>query len=105
MSNALDDVVAERKRQIETEGWDTKHDDAYSENELIRAASCYVEHVVARWWVLHRNEGLLRYQKTETPANWPWDAKWWKPKDPRRDLIRAAALIVAEIERIDRRNS
>jgi len=28
---------------------------------------------------------------------------WWKPKGPRRDLIRAAALIVAEIERIDRR--
>jgi hypothetical protein len=22
---------------------------------------------------------------------WPWDAEWWKPKDARRDLIRAAA--------------
>jgi hypothetical protein len=27
---------------------------------------------------------------------------WWKPKDRRRDLVRAAALIIAEIERLDR---
>lgn len=33
---------------------------------------------------------------------WPWQRKWWKPKDPRRDLVRAGALIIAEIERIDR---
>ena len=33
---------------------------------------------------------------------WPWAASWWKPKNRRRDLVRAAALIVAEIERIDR---
>ena len=31
-----------------------------------------------------------------------WDSEWWKPKDRRRDLIRAGALIVAEIERLDR---
>lgn len=33
---------------------------------------------------------------------WPWDAKWWKPKNTRRDLVRAGALIVAELERMDR---
>ena len=32
-----------------------------------------------------------------------WSKDWWKPKDKRRDLIRAAALIVAEIERLDRK--
>jgi hypothetical protein len=36
---------------------------------------------------------------------WPWADKDWKPKDRRRDLIRAAALIVAEIERLDRATS
>lgn len=38
------------------------------------------------------------------PPMWPraWDLERWKPKDRRRDLIRAAALIVAEIERLDR---
>ena len=37
---------------------------------------------------------------------WPgWAWSWWKPKNRRHDLIRAAALIVAEIERIDRQQS
>lgn len=33
---------------------------------------------------------------------WPWDREWWKPKDRRRNLVRAAALLIAEIERLDR---
>jgi len=33
---------------------------------------------------------------------WPWAEKWWKPKNERRDLVKAAALILAEIERLDR---
>jgi hypothetical protein len=33
---------------------------------------------------------------------WPWDDEWFKLTDPRRDLIKAAALIIAEIERLDR---
>lgn len=37
------------------------------------------------------------------PPTWPWGAEWWKPKEPRRDLVRAGALIIAEIERLDRR--
>ena len=33
---------------------------------------------------------------------WPWDRQWWKPKSRRRNLVRAAALLIAAIERIDR---
>ena len=34
---------------------------------------------------------------------WPWDEKWWKPfPDPIRNLVKSAALIVAEIERLQR---
>lgn len=33
---------------------------------------------------------------------WPWDIAWWKPKTPREDLVRAGALILAAIEKIDR---
>jgi hypothetical protein len=33
---------------------------------------------------------------------WPWSKDWWKPKTPRRDLVRAGALSLAEIERLDR---
>ncbi len=38
------------------------------------------------------------------PEGWPesWASCWFKPKDRRRDLIKAGALILAEIERLDR---
>jgi hypothetical protein len=46
-----------------------------------------------------------QYETTPKAEFWPWSLHWWKPKSPRRDLIRAAALIVAEIERLDRADS
>jgi hypothetical protein len=33
---------------------------------------------------------------------WPWDRAYWKPRGPRNNLVKAGALILAEIERIDR---
>lgn len=33
---------------------------------------------------------------------WPWDEQWWKPSTARRDLVKACALALAEIERLDR---
>lgn len=39
-------------------------------------------------------------------AEWPWTGwatEWFKPKDDRYNLVRAAALLLAEIERLDRR--
>ncbi|GAG33310.1 unnamed protein product, partial [marine sediment metagenome] len=36
------------------------------------------------------------------PEIWPWDPSWWKPTDERRNLEKAGALIVAELERLDR---
>ena len=78
---AVKDVAAERRRQVEVEGWDAAHDDAYTDNELSRAAACYAAQVTAYW---------------------PWDLAWWKPTDRRRDFVKAAALIIADIERLDR---
>lgn len=82
------DVLAERRRQIESEGWTPEHDDEHSLGEMAGAAACYAN-----------NAGLGRVLP---PRSWPWDASWWKPKDRRRDLVRAAALLLAEIERLDR---
>lgn len=46
---------------------------------------------------------MNRHFKSEHGAyHWPWSREWWKPKNPRRDLVKAGALIVAEIERLDR---
>ena len=99
---AFKDVMEERQRQINQEFYSTENDDEYKQNELLRAAVCYAENVVRRGWVFDSNFGPDVYQEEEVPDLWPWDLDFWKPKNPRRDLVRAAALLIAEIERIDR---
>ncbi|RTP87976.1 ead/Ea22-like family protein, partial [Enterobacter asburiae] len=85
---ALLDVISERQRQRAVEGWTSEHDDAYQNSELADAAACYA--------INAHNQGF------STPAHWPWAPDWWKQSGPRRDLVKAGALILAEIERIDR---
>ena len=88
LTDAAADVLAERQRQTSVENWTAAHDDKYTAHELLSAACCYA--------MCHRLD-------PETlPANWPWDASWWKPTTQRRNLIKATALILAEIERLDR---
>lgn len=97
---AWGDVIAERQRQVSAEGWTPEHDDQHSSGELAGAAACYARHVNGRQWIYPiRPES---YASEDAPHEWPWDEAWWKPKSPRRDLVRAAALILAEIERLDR---
>jgi hypothetical protein len=88
------EIWSERERQIAVEGWTAAHDDEHSHGFLALAAASYT--LASRWNRAHRASGAI-------PQIWPWDKAWWKPKSPRRDLIRAAALIVAEIERLDRK--
>ena len=88
LSNAVQSVISERQRQRAIEGWTSEHDDAYQNSELADAAACYA--------INAHNQGF------STPAHWPWDPEWWKQSGPRRDLVKAGALILAEIERIDR---
>lgn len=94
MDKVLEEIAAERKRQIKEEGWTTKHDDTHDRGEMALAAACYAASGSGR------EDGVL--QQSSWWSVWPWDLKWWKPKDRRRDLVRAGALIVAEIERLDR---
>jgi len=97
VSTAILAVLAERRRQIDQEGWTEEHDDSHDRGEMAAAAACYALPEAARNWVLPRPSNGRLYQKI-----WPWDQKWWKPKTRRYDLVRAAALLIAEIERIDR---
>ena len=100
VSDAAKDVLSERDRQVSQEGWTPEHDDTHSSGEMAGAAACYARHVNGRQWVYAKRPE--DYSSEEAPESWPWDEAWWKPKSPRKDLIRAAALIIAEIERLDR---
>ncbi len=102
---AIADIAAERLRQIEAEGWSQDHDDAHSDGEMARAAGIYAV-IAGSDRTDYRNatggyslndilQGLMDHY-------WPWDRSWFKPADRRRDLVKAGALIVAEIERLDR---
>ena len=106
MSKAMIDVMAERTRQIDEEGFGAAHDDTQVNGTLARAGGCYALQAASRCWLfdLPFPGHDLNYTSDPLPEEWPaeWDTSWWKPKDPRRDLVRAAALIIAEIERIDR---
>ncbi len=92
--DAIADVVGERTRQILDEGWTPEHDDAHTDGQLAQAGACYPHEAARAARTDPRRDGA--------PLSWPWGRGWWKPKDRRRDLVRAAALIIAEIERIDR---
>ena len=98
----IDEIADERRRQIEVEGWTPEHDDLHYDGSLARAASCYASYAAAASSLGAGVRADVYQRATPAPSNWPWRGKWWKPKDRRRDLIRAAALIVAEIERLDR---
>ena len=89
-SNAVQSVIAERQRHQSVEGWTPEHDDEHCNGELAMAAVCYINET----GTVNRNGGK--------PWGWPWDASWWKPNARRRNLVKAGALILAEIERIDR---
>ena len=84
---AARDVLAERQRQVSAEGWTPDGDDAYLNYELAHAAAAYA------YPALTAVRGL---------SVWPWPAEWLKIRDHRRNVVKAAALLLAEIERLDR---
>lgn len=83
-------IFDERLRQITEEGFSDIHDDKINtSNQLAWAAMCYVEP--------HIRDGSLK------PGYWPWPGDYWKPSDdPVRNLVKAGALIAAEIDRLER---
>ena len=103
-TQAVKDVLSERKRQVEVEGWTAEHDNKHSANELAIAAALYASPIQLfdadggdpwPWW----NENI---DAGRGPTTWPaWDKR--AVFDRRRALVVAGALILAEIERLDRK--
>jgi hypothetical protein len=109
-SKAINDVLVERVRQLSEEGYDGAHDDTHTAGELAMAAACYA--------APHRIYKKADYADGVSFMD-PWPRGWRKDKRPYNDgairsngskgepyrrelLVKAAALILAEIERIDR---
>ncbi|HHW1707582.1 TPA: hypothetical protein ACUUCU_002372 [Pseudomonas aeruginosa] len=88
------DVQAERRRQITAEGWTPEHDDEHADGQMARAAACYA--LAGSSAPKDGTAALL------VSLAWPWDEQWWKPSTARRDMVKACALGLTEIERLDR---
>lgn len=91
---ALEMVLQERLRQKTVEGYSIEHDDKHKTGDLLLAARLY--------W--HNAVGIpgLEFSATGAPVNWPFEPERWKPKDCARDLVRAAAMCLAEYDRVVR---
>lgn len=89
LMRAASDVFEERLRHVTGEGFELERDDTYVNRELVGAAICYA--LPASSLPLHR-----------VVFSWPLAPGTFKPTSPRTCLVKAAALILAEIERLDR---
>ena len=107
---AVKDIASERRRQIEDEGFGPEHDDAHGMGEMAKAAAAYAYHTTAERAAAFAPAPYGTPYHERPPLElafpprslWPWDVSCWKPTDRRRDLVKAGALILAEIERLDR---
>lgn len=92
MKNGIQLIAAERERQVLQEGWTPEHDDQHTDGSLAFAAASYA--ICA---------GGDHGAGTVQVSYWPWHPRWWKPSDdPVRNLVKAGALIAAEIDRLQR---
>jgi hypothetical protein len=87
-SPAIALISEERKRQQNEEGYTLASDmECHDEGDLALAAACYA--------IPSDKRNLIDLFKI-----WPWAKAWWKPSisDRKRELIKAAALLVAEYD-------
>lgn len=93
-------IAQERQRQIKEEGWTAEHDLGHDRGELIEAARAYALYAESIYYSKN-NVTFSDLRKGHPPSDWPWNRDWWKPsEDPIRNLIKAGALIAAEIDRL-----
>ena len=88
-SRAVEDIIADRQRLDEI-GMPPRGR-RYRPSDMPKAAAAYALC------------GVQRYANDGWPELfWPWPKTRFRPGAPRDNLVRAAALIIAEIERLDR---
>lgn len=101
-AKVMADVMDERIAQLGHE-FAPEHDDAHRKGELAWAAIHYVASaILAGLGVRDYLGAVLRIDIIGVRVAWPFEQAWWKPGTPRRMLVKACALLLAEIERLDR---
>lgn len=97
----FDKVTAERRRQIGL-GHDAEHDDDHIGEQLAKAAACYA---LPGWALIPSRKSNSVGDRV--PYDWPWEADSWKPShdDRKRHIVKAMALLAAEHERLERKES
>ena len=91
-------IAYERWRQKTQEGWTAQHDDKHTDGSLADAGACYAD--LAACLTIHP---VSETNMETPPSKWPFEASWWKPSlDPIKNLVKAGALIAAEIDRLSR---
>lgn len=98
-------IEAERRRQIEAEGYTPEHDAGHGGGEFVSAAFAYgqARDVLVR----PRQPSRLACNEPPTFPYWPWAKSDFKPArfdhgGAVRDLVKCGALIAAEIDRLVR---
>lgn len=103
MMTGIERIAAERQRQIDVEGWTPEHDDKHTDESLAKAASCYAYTDSFHAYIAEYAENGGRDLIAHVPRGWPWHRDWWKPGPDRvRELVKAGALLAAEIDRLQR---
>lgn len=92
MKTGIELITEERQRQLEKEGWTSKHDDQHTSQQLPILAMLYA--------------CPAKYRPMLNPTGWftamQWNLDWWKPTERIKELQKAGALIAAEIDRLQR---
>lgn len=91
------DVAWERNRQISQKGYNAERDQQNIHLELVSAALCFAD------VYMDQANGTPIPDDEPAPIEWPvtWDEDRWKVLPKRDNLVRAAALLIAEIDRLD----
>lgn len=122
-------IAAERRRQVDEKGRTPEHDAQHTDGELAAGAVAYAERPGCRqlvrlvqdpadgdWYYDNQHarstcgprctcakRGIPEDAPTaDVPDNWPFEPPSWKPcpDDRVRELVKAGALIAAEIDRL-----
>ena len=101
LARVLEDIRFKRERQIHVHGWTLQHDsDEHSGGELAQAAIVHLQTAFRE---------VFHLADEETTIWWPWDESMPEElqrrlfaQTKREALVNAAALLVAELELLDR---